>query len=154
MAYTKAQWDQVQHWFEIGIPLSEIAKKTEIKDKGSISRKAKQEGWVKGVLKNRPPISAKPKFVNEFDVVCKIGITGNIERRIEEMQIGCPFNLFAVGVYAVERPAIVEMMLHSFFYKKRVRGEWFKLDQADINYIKNALGNVCDVVPAIGSENG
>lgn len=49
MAYSADQWGKVKAMFELGLALNEIAKETKI-DKGSISRKAKQEGWVKGKM--------------------------------------------------------------------------------------------------------
>ncbi len=55
MAYPIDQWERVKALFEIGLPLNEIARETEI-DKGSISRKAKQSGWEKG---KRQPMVAK-----------------------------------------------------------------------------------------------
>ena len=33
----------------------------------------------------------------------------------------------------------VEAMLHAFFHKKRIRGEWFNLDERDIAYIDSAM---------------
>ena len=57
MAYSQKQWDEVRGWYEIGLTLSEIAERTSIKDRGSISRKAKLEGWVKG--KNATVVQAE-----------------------------------------------------------------------------------------------
>jgi len=52
MAYTKRDWDMVKAFFESGLSLREITSREEvaIKDKGTISRKAKQEGWIKGKI--------------------------------------------------------------------------------------------------------
>jgi len=49
MAYPDNQWAKVQAMFELGLPLNEIAKECGI-DKGSVSRKAKQAGWLKGKM--------------------------------------------------------------------------------------------------------
>lgn len=49
MALSVSQWEKVKAMFELGVALNEIAKETKI-DKGSVSRKAKQEGWVKGKM--------------------------------------------------------------------------------------------------------
>jgi hypothetical protein len=57
MAYSQKQWDEVRGWYEIGLTLSEIAERASIKDRGSISRKAKLEGWVKG--KNATVVQAE-----------------------------------------------------------------------------------------------
>jgi hypothetical protein len=54
MARPREAWDEVRALFERGVPLSEIAEKTCIKDKGSISKKARVEGWEKG--KRQPTV--------------------------------------------------------------------------------------------------
>ena len=52
MAYTKHDWNIVKAFFESGLSLTEIVERDEvaIKDRSSISKKAKQEGWVKGKI--------------------------------------------------------------------------------------------------------
>lgn len=49
MAYSKTDWMVVRAFFERGLSLAEITQRPEvkIKDRGSISRKAKQEAWIK-----------------------------------------------------------------------------------------------------------
>ena len=53
MAYPDSSWEIVKAFFEQGLSLTEIiarpeVQKTGICEKGSISRKAKQDGWIKG----------------------------------------------------------------------------------------------------------
>lgn len=50
MAYSDKEWEVVKAFYERGLSLSEIASRDEvtIKDRKTISRKANQEGWVKG----------------------------------------------------------------------------------------------------------
>lgn len=50
MAYSEKQWDIVRAFYERGLSLAEIAARheVEIKDRSSISKKAKSDGWVKG----------------------------------------------------------------------------------------------------------
>jgi len=52
MAYTRHDWDVVKAFYESGLSLSEITEREEvaIKDRSSISKKAKTEGWVKGKI--------------------------------------------------------------------------------------------------------
>ena len=54
MAYDKKDWDVVQAFFESGLSLSEITERKEvkIKDRSSISKKAKQEGWTKAKIQH------------------------------------------------------------------------------------------------------
>lgn len=50
MAYSAKEWEVVKAFYERGLSLGEIAARPEvtIKDRKTISRKANQEGWVKG----------------------------------------------------------------------------------------------------------
>jgi hypothetical protein len=50
MAYSHEEWETVRAFYERGLSLAEIAARDEvvIKDRKSISRKAAQEGWIKG----------------------------------------------------------------------------------------------------------
>lgn len=50
MAYSHDEWETVRAFYERGLSLAEIAAREEvvIKDRKSISRKANQEGWIKG----------------------------------------------------------------------------------------------------------
>jgi len=52
MAYTRQDWEIVRAFFESGLSLKEIVERDEvaIKDRSSISKKAKQEGWIKGKI--------------------------------------------------------------------------------------------------------
>jgi hypothetical protein len=91
-------------------------------------------------------IAHEPRFIyiftaNEFDGAYKIGLTNDIERRLADMQTGCPFLLIPIKVYKVDNPTAIEIMLHSFFKKKRIRGEWFRLTDIDISYIDEALSD-------------
>jgi hypothetical protein len=95
--------------------------------------------------------SFSPSFIyvitaQEFIGTYKIGLTNSIERRLADMQTGCPYLLFALRSYMVTNPVAVEAMLHAFFHKKRVRGEWFRLDDTDLNYIDDAMTCVDEVL--------
>lgn len=57
MAYSEKDWAVVKAFYEQGLSLAEIVnrkevKATGIKDRASISRKAKQEGWIKGKIQH------------------------------------------------------------------------------------------------------
>ena len=47
MAYSQEIWDKAKFLFEIGKSLQEISIECDIKDRTSISRKAKNEDWIK-----------------------------------------------------------------------------------------------------------
>ena len=111
MAYTSKQWDIARAFYERGLSLAEIVDREEvdIKDRGVISKKAKRLGWVKRL--------AITKTVND----------------------GRAIPMYAYRSYQVENPAATESMLHAFFHKKRMSGEWFCLNDVDLEYIDSAL---------------
>lgn len=60
---------------------------------------------------------------------CKIGHSNNVQRRIETMQTGCPYEITIVCLFAydIEQTAReMETRLHNRFRRARIRGEWFK----------------------------
>ena len=58
----------------------------------------------------------------------KIGMSKNIERRIETLQIGNPEKLYkiaAIDFQTIGRAKMVESQLHKMYSRARIRGEWF-----------------------------
>jgi Meiotically up-regulated gene 113 len=73
----------------------------------------------------------------------KIGIAKNPHRRLTDLQVSCPFDLvvFYKRRYATRELAFrEESRLHGFFRKKHRRGEWFQLDQTDMQGTVTAPG--------------
>lgn len=69
----------------------------------------------------------------------KIGITNNLNRRIKQLQTGCPGELRAVALfYHNNRKQIekYERILHNYYNKLNVRirekGEWYNIPTADV----------------------
>jgi hypothetical protein len=148
MAKSKPDWIKAKAMYETGKSLRQIADACFI-DNSNISKRAKKEGWQPGIKEaTSRGIVPLPNILylitsEEFRAngIYKIGITNDIEFRIKSMQTGCPFKLFAYKAYLNENPLGIEQSLHSFFSKKRLEGEWFKLSYVDLNYIEEALGN-------------
>lgn len=64
----------------------------------------------------------------------KIGVSGDIEKRLETLQIGNQFKLSVVGMIPCkDRDQALELegRLHKLFKRKHIRGEWF---MGDINF--------------------
>jgi hypothetical protein len=59
------------------------------------------------------------------DGFVKIGIAKNVEKRLRELQIGCPHKLDLIGL--VEGGREIEAAYHKRFRKLRASGEWFRL---------------------------
>lgn len=72
----------------------------------------------------------------------KIGITNNLNKRLQQLQTGCPFELKVVKVWTHYNRKVIEKyerVLHKYFTKCgcriRENGEWFILRVPDINYL-------------------
>ncbi len=70
----------------------------------------------------------------------KIGVTtGNPQARIQALQVGLPFDLELE--YAVQVPDMYqeESLLHEAYKANHMRGEWFNLNPAELEYLKEEL---------------
>lgn len=77
----------------------------------------------------------------------KIGIAGNPEVRILELQIGNPIKLELIAAHEFEDAEPAEWVLHQRFSKKRVSGEWFLLDDSDVD----EFNRVCRSFESVGN---
>jgi hypothetical protein len=77
----------------------------------------------------------------------KIGIANNPEVRILELQIGNPVKLELVVSYEFENADPVEWALHQKFAKKRVSGEWFALEQQEVD----EFNRICSSFETVGN---
>jgi hypothetical protein len=59
---------------------------------------------------------------------CKIGIACDIQRRMKEIQTGCPYPLVLWFFKPMQGAAIIEKKLHRQFSDYRLNGEWFSSD--------------------------
>ncbi len=69
-------------------------------------------------------------FVQESETLgpVKIGVAVDCTRRVSEMQIGNPRELFLavrIGPLSSDAAYNLERDLHKFFDSRRIRGEWF-----------------------------
>lgn len=74
--------------------------------------------------------------------IYKIGISNNIDKRLEGMQSGNHQDLIVVKTkYFVDRDfaEAYETLLHSEFLHKNIKREWFKLNEQDLNRIDKIL---------------
>lgn len=66
----------------------------------------------------------------------KVGITGNITKRVATVQTACPLEVTLVGHVVLAHRDAVQCETEFLAYLKstgaHVRGEWFKADAADI----------------------
>lgn len=61
--------------------------------------------------------------------VCKVGTTTNPEKRFSALQVGFPWQLRVYKMYRGEGPRF-EYRIHQLLDDERIRGEWFKFNEA------------------------
>ena len=67
---------------------------------------------------------------------CKIGKAINYMSRFSSIQSSCPIPLKLCKVYHINDPESTEKYIHNKLKDKKIKGEWFKLDDNDIKTIK------------------
>lgn len=77
-------------------------------------------------------------FISELNV-CKIGISNNIDKRIKQLQTGCPYRIDLVKAHKTEMASKIEKIMHRKYSPKKVDyneyslvGEWFYIDIGDV----------------------
>jgi hypothetical protein len=66
----------------------------------------------------------------------KIGKAKRVNDRLSSWKRFFPVRIDLVCYLACHDRAMVENLLHKKFWKKRVEGEWYKLDKDDVAWIK------------------
>ena len=66
----------------------------------------------------------------------KIGVTKNLNKRLKQISPKMPFELKIEHKIKHNDIYGMEDELHNKFDDKRIKGEWFKLNDNDVNYIK------------------
>jgi hypothetical protein len=65
----------------------------------------------------------------------KIGTAANVDKRVKELQTGCPFGLYVYSVRECEGVS-EEKQMHRYLHKYRESGEWFRWEGEVIDLIK------------------
>ena len=98
-------------------------------------------------LKDRPEPKEKPGwiyFLRGPDGICKIGkSTREPDLRIAEYSPQLPFETELAFMMQVSNCDVAEKYLHAVFQLRHIRGEWFKISDADILAVaQNCIGLV------------
>lgn len=75
-------------------------------------------------------------FGNMKENICKIGFSVDPEKRLDEVQTGCPYDLFILAIF--DGTISLEKQLHRQYrqYRTRNKGEWFRLEGALLQELK------------------
>ena len=80
----------------------------------------------------------------------KIGVTGDVPKRLSDLQVGNPEELTvlaAIKVLGEDHAYWIERNLHKFFKEDHIRGEWFR----KVNMKK--AEKICDSKPLAKEKN-
>jgi len=147
----EAHMDTCPDWFDPDHKNSSFAITYHpIKDKITISWATDLRWVIEGQdepIKHEEPCK-KPRDQSGYVYVlradngrCKIGRAKHIDERIYQLGVVLPYDPDLVCAVKVNDYVMIEKELHELFTDagKHVKGEWFELNEADIEYIK-ALG--------------
>jgi len=71
---------------------------------------------------------------------CKIGFTKKPLERIEQIRLGLPSQkCFFIGLHVGKTAVVYERKLHKLFKNQRISGEWFILNDKNLNFIEKYL---------------
>lgn len=94
-------------------------------------------------FRSAAPIRQKSNFVYLIGApngLIKIGITGDVYRRLKVLDTASPVELNLIFSFESDNANIIELELHQIFAIKRIKGEWFNLSTDDIKWIKGKYG--------------
>jgi RNA polymerase subunit RPABC4/transcription elongation factor Spt4 len=72
-----------------------------------------------------------------LDAFFKIGLSRNPDHRIIGIGTGLPFTITKIHEFRCPKTNSIESMLHKLFEDKREKGEWFRLSQEDVEWLKS-----------------
>lgn len=75
-------------------------------------------------------------FLTADNGLTKIGRTKNLDSRIHHFTTKLPYELEETLILKTDDAPLLESEIHGLFADKRIRGEWFDLNDKDIDFIK------------------
>jgi len=79
---------------------------------------------------------------DSYTDLCKIGSSENVSRRLDQLKIANPNELQIIKQFESKHNRKVEFILHTTFKHKNVSGEWFELNNNDINSFVESCAEV------------
>lgn len=146
-------WAAIEKGYRDGIKsVRSIASAAGITE-AAIRKRAKRDGWVRQAAVVERPLDrsvAVADVVDEFEAsgfvygiyfdaggerYFKIGMARSPMSRLESHQTSLPFEARIGIAYFVDNMREEERALHAAFSAKQVRGEWFRLDDDDLDFM-------------------
>jgi len=148
-------WSVVESAYRTGIKtLRQIAQENGITH-GAVNKRAKRDAWERSPLLSRPKpakVVLSPAPMDEMETsgfiyviyidngverFYKIGLAKNFSSRFGQHQCSSPFEICVALCYFTDDMRLEEKSLHAAFAEKRVRGEWFRLNDGDLKLISS-----------------
>lgn len=84
---------------------------------------------AKRMLQRGKILKASSTFIYIFECqgYYKIGLTDDVKKRVNGLQVGCPFDIRIVKSWRSNDARVEERRIHQLLEAYHVRGEWFKL---------------------------
>ena len=142
-------WERIELDYRAGVKtLRQIAEEHGITH-GAINKRAKRDGWARErVARQQEPVRLARDELDRAGFVYviyledtaserfyKIGMAASFTARYDAHQCASPFPICVACAYFVGNMRTEERLLHAEFADKRVRGEWFRLTDSDLDQI-------------------
>lgn len=100
-------------------------------------------------LKNRPPVTSSKSiykkgyvyFIRSDNGMVKIGKTQDCKQRFASITRCQPFTVEPIFIIETKDMDLLERAFHIAFHEKRGKGEWFHIDEQDIEMIRSSFSN-------------
>lgn len=89
----------------------------------------------------------------ENDILYKIGFSINPHKRRKTLETGNPNDLEVIDEFFTNYDRKLETAIHNRFRSKKIRREWFKLDDNDIRNFKDSCQKMEDNFKLLEKEN-
>lgn len=87
------------------------------------------------VKKNREEMLKDYVYLIYCEGFYKIGISGNLKSRMSQINSSTPFNIEFITAKKFKDAKSIETQLHHLFEDKRVKGEWFSLNEDELKIL-------------------
>ena len=149
MSKPTIDWEAVERDYRAGIlSVREIGAKCGCTHT-AINKRAKRDGWERDrAARQQEPVRLVSDELDRAGFVYviyledtaserfyKIGMAASFTARYDAHQCASPFPICVACAYFVGNMRAEERFLHAEFSDKRVRGEWFRLADSDLNQI-------------------
>lgn len=116
---------------------SVLAVKRTVRDLVLDANSTRHPGMVQRRLHKKVSIAPGYVYLIRMHEYCKIGHAQSIDRRLSHIQTSAPYPVELLHVIGTDHAPRMEVILQDRFAAQWVRGEWFRLSDEDIAFIRS-----------------